>query len=163
VTEADWQACEDPDPMVRALSADRYQRELRLFAVACARRLWSLLPHACREALIASERFAAGAISEPELAAAVNAAEREAQMESRGGSAPDARAYAASAAVDAASVWRRTAANVLAATSCAASARACAVAEADEERYDEVYESAQRAELAAQADLLRSLARFATR
>jgi hypothetical protein len=163
VTEADWQACHDPAPMVRALPADRYQRELRLFAVACVRRVWALLPPACREALMASERFAGGGFSESELAAAVNAADRDAQMACRGCSAPDARAHAVSAAIDAASVWPRTPSNVLAATSCAASATACAVAEADEAHYDEVYESAERAELVAQADLLRTLVRFTPR
>jgi hypothetical protein len=94
VTETDWQTCADPDPMLRALVAHRYQRELRLFGVACARRVWPLLPDACRAALMASERFADGEISESELAASVNAADREAQMACRGCSAPDARAYA---------------------------------------------------------------------
>jgi hypothetical protein len=162
VTEADWQASDDPDPMVRALPAERYQRELRLFAVACARRLGPLLPDACRSALTASERFAEGRIGELELAAAVAAADQEAQAAFPGHSAPDARAYATSAAVDASSVWPRTASNVLAATSCAASAAGCAAAEAEEARYDEVFESVRRAELAAQAGLLRVLVRFPT-
>jgi hypothetical protein len=163
VTEADWQACGDPDPMVHALPADRYQRELRLFGVACVRRVSALLPFACRDALMASEHFADGRISESELARAVSAADREAQVACRGYAAPDARMYAISAAVDAASVWPRAASNVLAATSCAASAMACAAAEADEAHYDDVYESARRTELATQADLLRTLVQFSTR
>jgi hypothetical protein len=57
----------------------------------------------------------------------------------------------------ASSVWPRTAANVLAATSSAAAAVACAAAEADEDRYDEVFEAAHRTELATQAELLRRL------
>jgi hypothetical protein len=146
--------------MVRALAADRYQRELRLFGVACVRRIWPLLPDGCRAAVEASESFADGRIAASELAAAVDAAAQEAEAAFPGHSAPDARGYAASAAVDAASVWPRTASNVLAATSCAASAVACAAAEADESRYDEVFESVQRAELAAQAGLLRALVFF---
>src|SRR5262245_19845762 len=79
MTQADWEACDDPDPMVRVLAADRYQRQLRLFAVACARRIWSLLADACRAALEASEGFANSRIAESELAAAVAAADQEAQ------------------------------------------------------------------------------------
>lgn len=136
MTEQEWRSCGDPEPMVGALPADRYQRELRLFAVACARRVWHLLPAAARAAVDASEQFA---------------------EDWSGGRSPDARAYAESAAVDASSVWPRTAANVLAATTCAASAAGCAAAEANEARYDEVFESVRRAELAAQAELLRGL------
>jgi hypothetical protein len=143
--------------MVRVLPADRYQRELRLFAVGCVRRIWHLLPAGCRAAVEASERFAAGRIGDPELAAAVAVADGEAQAAFPGHSAPDARGYAASAAVDASSVWPRTASNVLAATSCAASAAGCAAGEADESRYDEAFEAARVAELAAQAAVLRGL------
>ncbi len=160
MTEAEWLASDDPDTMVRALAADRYQRELRLFAVACVRRIWALLPDGCRAAVEASERFADGRIGASELAAAVAVAVLEAEAAFPGHSAPDARGYAASAAVDAASVWPRTAANVLAATSCAASAAGCAASEADESRYDEVFESVLRAELAAQVGLLRALVFF---
>jgi hypothetical protein len=98
-------------------------------------------------------------IADSELAAAVATADREAQGAFPGHSAPDARAYAASAAVDASSVWPPTASNVLAANSCAASAAGCAAAEADESHYDETFESG-RGELAAQAGLLRALVRF---
>src|SRR5262245_13738665 len=101
--------------MVRALPADRYQRELRLFAADCVRRIWHLLPAGCRASVKASERFAAGQIGEPALAAAVARADREAQAADPGHREADARAYATSAAVDASSVWPRTAANVLAA------------------------------------------------
>jgi hypothetical protein len=159
VTESDWLSCVDPEPMVRALPADRCQRELRLFAVACVRRVWFLLPAGCRAAVEASERFAAGLVSEEELAAAVAVAERDAQAAFPGHSAPDANGYAASAALDASSIWPRSPANVLAGTSCAASAVGCAAAEADEARYDQLFESARQTELAAQAALLRGLVR----
>jgi hypothetical protein len=157
VTAGEWQACVDPEPMVYALAADRHQRELRLFAVACVRRVWHLLPDGCRAAVEASERFAEGKVTEAELAAAVAVADRETQAAFPGHSAPDARAFAASAAVDASSVWARTAANVLASTTCAASAAGCAAAEAAEARYDQVFESERVVELAMQASLLRTL------
>ncbi|QEG29607.1 hypothetical protein GobsT_44470 [Gemmata obscuriglobus] len=139
------------------MPADRYQRELRLFAAGCVRRAWHLLPPGCRAAVDASERFAAGRIGVSELASAVAVAGGEAQEAFPGHSAPDARGYAASAAVDASSVWPRSASNVLAATSCAASAVGCAAGEANAERYDEAFEAARVAELAAQAALLREL------
>ena len=84
-------------------------------------------------------------------------ADGEAQAAFPGHSAPDARAYAAAAAVDASSVWTRSASNVLAATSCAASAAGCAAGEAAATRYDDAFKAARLAELAAQAALLRRL------
>jgi hypothetical protein len=157
VTEADWRSYDDPHPMLHALAADRYQRELRLFGVACGRRVWPLLSDACRAALDASQGFAEGKIAESELAVVVAIAEQETLVAFPYHSAPNAREYAASAAVDASSVWPRTATNVLAAASCAASAAGFVGAEADEARYDELFESIRRAELAAQAALLRKL------
>ena len=50
--------------------------------------------------------------------------------------------------------------NVLSSTSCAASAAACAAAEADELHYDEVFDATRRRELAAQAEMLRTLFHF---
>jgi hypothetical protein len=160
VTEAEWLSSADPEPMVRALPADRYQRELRLFALACARRVWPLLPAAARAVVEVAERLADGRATAAELDESGAAAQREAQSHWSGGRSPGARAYAESAALDASSVWSRTAANVLAATSSAASAAGCAAAEADEARYDQAFESARQAELAAQATLLRELVGF---
>ena len=159
MTEAEWLSCGDPEPMVRALPADRYQRELRLFALACVRRVWHLLPAAVRTAVEVAELFANGRATASELDAAGTVAQRETQAHWSGSRSPDARAYAESAALDASSVWPRTVANVLAATSCAASAAGCAAADADEARYDQVFESARRGELGAQAALLRDLVR----
>jgi hypothetical protein len=159
VTKDEWQQSTDPDPMVRALPADQYQRELRLFAIGCVRRVWDLVSPGCRAAVEMSERFSEGRADKTELAAVMAVAEREVQAAVPGHTAPTAHAYAVSAAVDASSVWPRTAANVLAAASCAASAAGCAAAEADEARYDEVFEKARVAELAAQASVLRTLVR----
>jgi hypothetical protein len=100
-----------------------------------------------------STRFAEGEITEPTPATAVAGADRETQAAFPCRSAPDARGYAASAAVDVSSVGPRTAANVLSAASCAASAAARAWAEADELHYDEVFEFVRRAESVAQASL----------
>ena len=165
MTEDEWLSCGDPDPMVRALPVDRHQRELRLFALTCARRAWHLLPPESRAVVEVAERLADGRAAIVELHAALAAADRVAQAHWSGGRSPDARAYAESAAIDASSEWPHTAANVLAATSCAASALACAAsalacAAADPQpdgEYDRVYDAARVAELAAQADLLRGL------
>jgi hypothetical protein len=144
--------------MVRALSADRHQRELRLFALACVRRVWHLLPSESRSAVEVAERMADGRASIDKLRRVIANADQVAQTHWSGGRSPDARAHAESAAIDASSEWPRTAANVLAATSCAASALACAAADPQPDgEYDRVYEAARVAELAAQAALLRGL------
>ncbi|MFN0018186.1 MAG: hypothetical protein ACKVP0_08005 [Pirellulaceae bacterium] len=158
MTNSEWYSCNDPEPMVRALPVNRYQRELRLFAVTCARRVWSLLPVTCQVALNLSEEFANEKASEAQLRIAVNTASEELTKIWVGSRSPDARIFAASAAIDASSVWPRTTANVMAAISCAASAAACAQAEAaDDLNYDAVFATTQRSELAVQASLLREM------
>src|SRR5262249_35347141 len=44
MTEAEWLACEDPDPMLAHLAGGVSERKLRHFAAACCRRVWHLLP-----------------------------------------------------------------------------------------------------------------------
>jgi hypothetical protein len=157
VTAADWRAGSDPEPMVLALPADRFQREFRLFAVACARRVWQLLPVAARAAVEGQERFLAGRASAAEVEALLVAADREAQAYYSGGRSPDARAYAESA-VGVSPARPVTTAQVLSVSSCAASAVACAAADPQPDTdYDRVYDAARVAELAAQADLLRGI------
>jgi hypothetical protein len=69
--EAEWQACADPWPMLEASRERLSERKLRLFAVACARRIWNLLQdERGRRAVQAAEDFADGAISAADLAAA---------------------------------------------------------------------------------------------
>jgi hypothetical protein len=46
------------------------RRQLRLFAVACARMVWDILPTDARSAVLISERFAEGRASESDLRAA---------------------------------------------------------------------------------------------
>jgi hypothetical protein len=88
VTEAEWQACDDPQAMIEWLRKDwkhslfeigRWlgvarrsgkERRLRLFACACLRRAWHRLIHARDRATVeVAERYADGQASEQELAA----------------------------------------------------------------------------------------------
>jgi hypothetical protein len=79
MTEAEWRACTDPSWMLDSLrDQGASERKLRLFAVACCRRLWHLFPHAlpesgvvaCRDAVEVAERFADGLADVAELESA---------------------------------------------------------------------------------------------
>jgi len=77
MNEADWLTCEQPPLMVEFLRAigQLTARKARLFAVACCRRIWSLLLDArSRRAVEAAEAFADGQIGIEELTAAYDAA-----------------------------------------------------------------------------------------
>ena len=70
MTENDWNACNDPQKMLEFLSTHGSDRKLRLFACACARRHWELLPDdSCRCAVEISEQFADGQASKDDLEA----------------------------------------------------------------------------------------------
>src|SRR4051812_37932772 len=77
MTEADWDACADPTPMLAFLRGKASDRRLRLFAVACCRRIWHLLrDDRSRHGLETLEQSCDGVIS-PEnltLAAALTSA-----------------------------------------------------------------------------------------
>jgi hypothetical protein len=67
VTEAEWLASTDPEPMLELLRGKATGRKLRLFACACCRRIWHLLAHEeSRRAVQTAELYAEGLVGEPE-------------------------------------------------------------------------------------------------
>jgi hypothetical protein len=74
MTESEWLACTDPLRLMGFLQASgqESERRYRLFACACVRRIWALLPDAaCQDVAEAAESFADGERSSDELAAAL--------------------------------------------------------------------------------------------
>lgn len=72
MTEADWLSCTDPVPMLDFLQGrDRVSdRKLRLFAVACSRRIWTWIDPLGRSAVEVAEHFADGQADAEQLRAA---------------------------------------------------------------------------------------------
>ena len=71
--EREWLTSTDPQAMLDFLrdSGKVAERKARLFACACVRRIWSLLPdQACRDAIDTSEQFADGKLGYEELTSA---------------------------------------------------------------------------------------------
>jgi hypothetical protein len=86
MTEQEWLSCEDPGEMLGPWVEERRksgnwdltkerERRLRLFEVACCRRIWNLLPdERSRQAVEVAERHADGLATDEELEAASGAA-----------------------------------------------------------------------------------------
>jgi hypothetical protein len=70
MTEKEWLTCTDPHPMLERLRGWTSDRKLRLFAVACSRRIWTLIDDLGRSAVEAAENFADGDLGPDELRAA---------------------------------------------------------------------------------------------
>jgi hypothetical protein len=82
MTEADWLVCTNPDDMLYFLQGGASDRKLRLFAVACCRRIWPLMTDPGSRSLVeAAERHIDGWATEDEWKAA-SAAAHEAWVES---------------------------------------------------------------------------------
>src|SRR5437762_1160866 len=79
MTEAEWLECRAPQKMLEFLreSGRASDRKFRLFACACCRRIWDLLPDPCNRALVAAvEDQPAGSFHDPKLEAALVASSR---------------------------------------------------------------------------------------
>lgn len=68
MTESEWLTCTDPFDMVQLPEAHSSERKLRLFVIACCRRIWHLLSKQHGKAVEIAERFAEGEVSAAELA-----------------------------------------------------------------------------------------------
>jgi hypothetical protein len=66
VTEAEWLGCTDLKKLLAFLEGKTSDRKLRLFAVACCRRIWDTLRAFCRETVEVAEKYA-DEIASPQL------------------------------------------------------------------------------------------------
>src|SRR5438445_9997686 len=67
MTASEWDACSDPAPMLEYLRGKASDRELRLFAVECCRRVWLLLSDEWIQGIEVAEHFACEWATEEEL------------------------------------------------------------------------------------------------
>lgn len=77
MTEADWLASTTPLDMLKLLRGKASDRKLRLFACACCRRIWNLLPDKANRDLVAAvEDHPDGTRYDPALNEAIVASSR---------------------------------------------------------------------------------------
>lgn len=63
--QAEWLQCREPDEMLDFLRKKVNDRKLRLFQIACCRRIWDVLPtDAHRDAVLMAEQYAEGQTTE---------------------------------------------------------------------------------------------------
>ena len=63
-----WDACTDPEKLLQVVTGRASARKLRLFACACCRRIWHLLPdEPSRTAVEVAEQLADGAVGRKAL------------------------------------------------------------------------------------------------
>lgn len=67
MTEAEWLAGKDPEPMLEFLRGKASDRKLRLFACACCERVRNLITRTGNKAVRAAEQFADGLIDQRQL------------------------------------------------------------------------------------------------
>lgn len=77
MTESDWLAGNDVQRMLAFLTDRAGERPLRLFACACCRQAWHLLPDRMRWLVTVAERFADGLATPEELFDAEQLARRQ--------------------------------------------------------------------------------------
>jgi hypothetical protein len=80
MTETEWLACTEIEKLVPALAKLKPKpsvRKLRLYCVACCRRIWDRLDEGCRRAVEVAERYADGTATLEELTAAHTAGKRK--------------------------------------------------------------------------------------
>src|SRR5262249_61151442 len=76
MTEAEWLACTDPQPMLNFVTDEVVGRKLCLFACACCHRIQHLLPHEeSRRALQLPELYVEGEVAQQSLLEESGAAE----------------------------------------------------------------------------------------
>jgi hypothetical protein len=76
MTEEEWLACTDPVGLLSYDELSATERKLRLFAVACCRRISTIASHGdLHQAIDTAERFADGLASDAEIDAACGAAD----------------------------------------------------------------------------------------
>src|SRR5262245_32101552 len=140
MTEAQWLACKDPQPMLECAQAQNRARKRRLFAVACCRRITHHLTAAGKKAVDAAEGFADGTVGGWDLYNACRSI----------GFPKDEHRRHASAAARAVSVFSDSGYDGTVGTA-AFAANACAKKPSKYDRRDKLW----KAECAAQAALVR--------